>query len=119
MKGYTRIYTGPDGTTHMEDVEVDLELDVILDGHIIASQSKPMKCAEPFFISGVKSAGWHCCPRKQFLIFLEGKMEMETGDGKRKTFLPGDVLLVEDTEGKGHLSRTKSWSALVVPIVNY
>jgi len=115
MKKYVRLYPTPDGITHLEEVEIPFYLDVMLGEMVVARQSKPMKTGESFFISGSKDGGWHCAPRRQFLIFLDGEMEMEVGDGERRKFLPGDVLLVEDTFGEGHNSFTKNWLALVIP----
>ena len=116
MKKYVRLYTGSDGKTHFEDVEINLEIDVLIRDTVVAKQSRPMKTGDAFFIGGSRNGDWHCAPRCQFLIFLEGEMEMEVGDGSIRRFLPGDVLLVEDTTGRGHLSRTSKWSAFVVPI---
>jgi|SRR5262245_5614749 len=45
---------------------------------------------------------WHPAPRKQFVMVLEGVMEVEAGDGKRREFRAGSVLLVTDTQGRGH-----------------
>src|SRR5262245_8966553 len=45
---------------------------------------------------------WHPAPRKQFVMVLEGAMEVEAGDGNRREFRAGSVLLVTDTQGRGH-----------------
>lgn len=45
---------------------------------------------------------WHPAPRKQFIMVLEGLVEVIAGDGERRSFAPGTVLLVTDTEGQGH-----------------
>ena len=45
---------------------------------------------------------WPPAPRKQFVMVLEGVMEVEAGDGKRREFRAGAVLLVTDTQGRGH-----------------
>ena len=45
---------------------------------------------------------WHPAPRKQYVMVLEGTMEVEAGDGERRIFEAGSVLLVTDTEGRGH-----------------
>ena len=37
-------------------------------------------------------------------MVLSGLAEVEVGDGERRTFGPGNVLLVTDTEGRGHLT---------------
>jgi len=45
---------------------------------------------------------WHPAPRKQFVMVLEGVMEVEAEDGTRREFRAGSVLLVTDTQGRGH-----------------
>ena len=49
--------------------------------------------------------GWHVAPRRQFIVLLDGAIEIETSDGAKRTFKGGDVLLLEDTTGKGHRTR--------------
>ena len=44
-------------------------------------------------------------PRRQFVIHLAGAAEIEVGDGTRRTFGAGEVLLADDTTGQGHISR--------------
>jgi hypothetical protein len=36
---------------------------------------------------------------------LDGEVDIEVGDGAKRRFGTGDVLLVEDTDGRGHKSR--------------
>ena len=45
---------------------------------------------------------WHPAPRKQYVMVLAGGLEVEAGDGERKEFSPGAVLLVTDIQGRGH-----------------
>jgi uncharacterized cupin superfamily protein len=49
---------------------------------------------------------WHNAPRRQFIVMLEGTVEIEVGAGTTRRFGPGDILLAEDTTGRGHRSRT-------------
>ena len=49
---------------------------------------------------------WHAAPRKQFVFVLSGRIEVEVGDGEKREFGPGDVILALDTAGRGHISRT-------------
>ena len=49
---------------------------------------------------------WHPSPNRQFMIITSGEVKVEVTDGEIKTFRPGDVLLVEDIEGRGHYSTT-------------
>jgi uncharacterized cupin superfamily protein len=45
---------------------------------------------------------WHPAPGKRFVMVLSGIGQIEAGDGERRTFAPGSVLLVTDTQGPGH-----------------
>ena len=47
-------------------------------------------------------ADWHPAPRKQYVMVLRGKLEVEAGDGEKREFTPGSVLLVTDVTGRGH-----------------
>ena len=49
---------------------------------------------------------FHNAPQKQYLILIDGEIEIETTLGEKRQFKAGEVLLLEDTEGKGH--RTKN-----------
>ncbi|MHA2394804.1 MAG: hypothetical protein ACXAEX_22980, partial [Promethearchaeota archaeon] len=106
VKKATRIYTGPDGESHFEDIEIALDEKKGADRR----QSAPMKATEIIFIeqdSGYEH-GWHNAPCRQFVITLEGECEIEIGDDIKRIFGPGDVLLAEDTTGRGHISRVVS-----------
>jgi uncharacterized cupin superfamily protein len=48
---------------------------------------------------------WHNAPCRQFVLMLQGSVEIEVSTGTRRTFYSGDILLVEDTTGRGHVSR--------------
>jgi Cupin domain len=47
-------------------------------------------------------ADWHPAPSTRFVMVLSGTAEIEVGDGERRTFGPGSVVLVTDTKGRGH-----------------
>ena len=98
----TRLYTGADGETHFEDVEVPLA-----DSGRLTRTSEIEKAAEIVFreTSGDYSVDWHNVPRRQYVIMLKGEVEIEIGDGTKRRFGPGDVFLAEDTTGRGHISR--------------
>ncbi|RFZ85032.1 hypothetical protein DYU05_05355 [Mucilaginibacter terrenus] len=46
----------------------------------------------------------HNAPAKQYVVLLDGGVEIETSLGEKRTFRPGEILLMEDTTGKGHRS---------------
>jgi hypothetical protein len=39
------------------------------------------------------------------VINLSGQSEIEISDGTKRRFGPGDIFLVDDTKGRGHISR--------------
>ena len=49
---------------------------------------------------------WHPAPRRQYIVLLDGNIEITVGTGETRRFTGGDVLLVEDTTGRGHRTRT-------------
>lgn len=114
---YTRIYTGTDKQSHFKDDHFEL-FDVMI-GKITAQI--PTHCLYFGEISDTDEISWHNSPVKQFVIMLEGAMEIEIGDGTKKIFNTGDVVLVEDTTGQGHITRAASSGNrkyLVIPITN-
>ena len=48
---------------------------------------------------------WHNAPRRQYVITLSGRGEVELSGGGTVQLMPGHILLAEDTTGKGHISR--------------
>ncbi len=50
--------------------------------------------------------GFHNAPRRQYVINLDASVEIEIGDGTTRVLGPGEVLLAEDTTGRGHISRS-------------
>jgi hypothetical protein len=51
------------------------------------------------------SQDWHPAPSKRFVMVLSGVAEIEVGDGERRKFGTGDVLLHTDIQGRGHHTR--------------
>lgn len=47
----------------------------------------------------------HNAPRRQLIVPLSGAVEIEVSTGERRTISPGQIILVEDTTGKGHITR--------------
>jgi hypothetical protein len=98
----TRVYSGDDGESHFEDVEIELD-----DRGNIGRLSKLMNATGVLFREndGDYQLDWHCAPRRQFVINLDAAVELEVGDGSVRRLGPGDILLAEDTTGHGHISR--------------
>jgi len=98
----TRVYADEDGQSHFDDVEIPLR-----DAGAIGHLSEPIAAESVIFRTN--EAGydydWHVAPRRQLIVLLDGAIEIETSDGHRRTFRGGDVLLMEDTTGRGHRTR--------------
>ncbi len=98
----TRLYTGEDGKSHFEDIEIPLEdqgdmglLSTLVPASGIIFRETP----------GDYHYQWHNAPQRQYIVMLEGSVEIEIGDGSKRLFHSGDILLTEDTTGQGHFSR--------------
>ena len=95
---FNRLYTGEDGQSHLEELDLD---------------KRPIEWEEVQKASGVvfrkQDAGyfsdWHCAPRRQYIVTLTGGVEIGTGDGAVTRFGPGDVMLADDLTGQGHTTR--------------
>jgi quercetin dioxygenase-like cupin family protein len=51
---------------------------------------------------------WHNAPRRQYVLTLEGEVEIGLGDGTVRRFGPGHVALAEDPTGQGQTTRVGS-----------
>jgi quercetin dioxygenase-like cupin family protein len=113
-KKITRLYTGPDGESHFEDTVLHLECQVGTGRKAESLKATGITVREK---GPRQDHDWHNTPYRQFLIVLEGEVEMEVGDGSKRKFGPGDILLSEDTTGQGHITRAlgnQSRKAVVV-----
>jgi len=60
---------------------------------------------------------WHPVPSRQVQIILAGEVEAQASDGMVRRAGPGTVVLVEDTTGKGHMSRVVGQEDVVIAVV--
>lgn len=99
----TRIYASSDGTTHFQDLEVPLD-----DAGQIGRLSQAIPARDVYFRENDPDYDydWHWAPRRQFVVLLDGHIEIEVSSGEKRQFRGGDVLLLEDTFGHGHRTRT-------------
>jgi hypothetical protein len=101
-----RVYSGDDGKSHIDQVELPLEPFVDTEG--AHGEGTPLQNAGGITFR-VAPPGYvldcHCAPRRQYTITLVGNAEIEVGDGTVQPVGPGDVLLAEDLTGVGHVTR--------------
>lgn len=103
----TKIAVNGDGESYFEDVELEMTTAIVADGVPSMRVSRPVPVTAAFFVEQPAGAtDWkaHVAPRRQFVLVISGRMAVETTDGTRREFGPGDFVLAEDTTGRGHLS---------------
>ena len=98
----TRIYTGTDNESHFEDIEIELENagEIGELSEKVNSTGIIFRRTEPDY-----DYNWHNAPERQYIIMLDGAVDVQIGDGTVRRFSTGDILLVEDVDGRGHKSR--------------
>ena len=107
----TRIFTGQDGLAHAEDIELDLNArgatDMLKATGAEFSVRPPTAGASPRNTAATDptAPGWHTGPARQFVITLSGSSEVEVSGGVHVAAGPGHINLIEDTTGKGHITR--------------
>jgi quercetin dioxygenase-like cupin family protein len=94
MASTYRMYTGSDGQTHIEEIDLSQKPD----------WGKGLATTQISFRESPAGnfQDWHPAPRRQFVIILHGQLEIGLGDGTKHVFGAGDARLVEDTTGQGH-----------------
>lgn len=97
-----RVYTGPDGESHFEDLDVDFEQSGLF-GRI--SKMVPARGVIFREVDGDYDLDFHNAPRRQYVVNLTGSVDLVVGDGTTRRLGPGSVLLADDTTGRGHKSR--------------
>jgi hypothetical protein len=99
----TRISCMDDGASAFDEIEVELT-----NAGTIGSLSKPYPVSSVVFRETPPDYDfdWHPAPHRQYLVLLDGAIEIECGMGEKRPFRGGDILLFEDTWGSGHRTRT-------------
>ena len=95
-----RLYTGPDGQTHAEEIEAKFGAKGTDPFKLMAAPGAEIRRAAPGRV-----ADWHTAPRRQYVITLSGRGEVELNDGTKIELGPGSIDLAEDLTGKGHITR--------------
>ena len=97
-----KIYSDNNGESHFEDIEMPLQND----GEIgFLSEEIPVKGIIFRKVNPSYDYDFHNAPQKQYILLMDGEIEIETSLGEKRTFKGGDILLMEDTQGKGHKTR--------------
>ena len=100
-----RMYADEEGESHFDDLELDSLPDSMPGG--LAFRTFP--------------GNWSGSPEpadgRLMVIILTGVVELSVSDGSARRVGPSDVVLVEDTSGKGHSARVVGDAETVQAIV--
>src|SRR5687768_4544262 len=111
-----RLYTGPDGQTHAEEIEVKFGPGGADPFKLMAGAGAEIRRAPPGRV-----VDWHPAPRRQYVITLSGQGEIELEDGTKIRLGPGSINLAEDLTGKGHITRVignEDRVTIAIPVVD-
>src|SRR5580658_9248584 len=99
------LYADASGASHFRDIEVEWAQDLPagkLSGRLPATGVIFRQTAGDYDLD------WHNAPRRQYIVNLDAGVEITASDGEKRIIGPGEVILAEDTAGRGHLSKAVS-----------
>jgi hypothetical protein len=110
------LYVDANGETHFRDIEIEW-----------AEEGPAGKLSKRLPATGIifrevqpsYDLDWHPAPRRQYIINLDAGVQITASDGEARIIKAGEVILVEDTSGKGHLSKAvegKIRNCIFVPV---
>lgn len=106
---YAKVYADDAGETHFADVELPATRGMFPTSPSIELVSELIPARGVYFREIVEDHPPdepHCAPARIFIIHLRGAVEVTVSDGERREFGPGSIVLMDDTHGKGHRTRS-------------
>ncbi len=96
------LYTDASGESHFRDIQVEW-----------VEERRGSQLSRRFPATGIifrqvppaYDLDWHPAPRRQYIINLDAGVQLTASDGESRVIGAGEVILVEDTTGRGHLSK--------------
>ena len=109
------LYEDANGASHFRDIEIDWAEDAPS-----GKLSKRLPATGIVFRETTADFedSWHRA-RRQYVISLAGGISITASDGETRHIGAGEIVLVEDTTGKGHITRSsgdKPRHTIFVPI---
>ena len=114
-----RVYADSLGESHFDDISWKMVESQF------APPAPPLLASEfmQSFAFGFISAApgwfgeWHPTPKRQLTIYISGQIEAAVSDGSSRIFGPGDIILLEDTTGRGHRSKVIGDEKVVLAVI--
>jgi uncharacterized cupin superfamily protein len=110
------LYTDKNGESHFRDIEVEW-----------ATERRGSKLSDRRPATAVifrqtpadYKLDFHPAPWRQYIVNLDASVKLTASDGESRIIKAGEVVLVEDTTGKGHMSEhieSKMRHSIFIPI---
>lgn len=115
-----RIYADAEGESHWEDRTIKLEMVELAPPMPPLAVSAPLPAARLLHFQApqdLEGSTWHPAPKRQYMYLLSGTMEITVSDGEMRRLVPGDIVLIEDTHGKGHSARRLDADGITAALV--
>jgi hypothetical protein len=112
-----RIYATPDGESHFDEIALpttkrSVHPDAVPFDVTAGYPASSVRITQ--IPAGIRQVAWHTVPGPNLSVRLDGSVGYETSDGEVRHVQTGSFVLVEDTHGKGHLSRHSAEKQTVV-----
>ena len=97
------VYEDANGESHFRDIEVDW-----VEETPTGKLSKRLPATGIVFRETTTDYenSWYRAPRRQYVISLAGGITITASDGETRHIGAGVIVLVEDTTGKGHITKS-------------
>jgi uncharacterized cupin superfamily protein len=102
-----RIYADSDGNTQIQELLITTK-----PGRTRRSDTAHVTELSYAEYTSSSVEDWHRAPGRQFSISMSGEIEVEVSGGKKHAIHPGDIVFLEDLQGKGHITR------ILTPVTN-
>ena len=118
---YLRIYSDEEGCSHFDKHTVELEAKDYAPPAPPLNTSKIEPANHSVFLELPIGwyGDWHPTPVRQWLILMTGECEFEAGDGERAVCKAGDVVMLDDTTGKGHQTKVLGDKAVKIAAIHF
>ena len=103
----TVITADADGESHFGDRELELVAQSFAPPAPPLEVSAPVPAGQGVFFRMPPGwfGDWHPSPCVQYFVQATGALEVAVSDGEVRHLRPGDVVYLEDTQGRGHTTR--------------
>ncbi len=97
------VFSDKQGDSHLEELTIRTEpTGKSREAKPIPATGALIRKYQPQFVRD-----WHIAPSRQFAITLMGALDIEVSGGIRRHIHKGELVFLEDTKGKGHITHMK------------